>query len=217
MKKLLPALLGAFAIGAAAGAFITLKSCGPDKGYWVERAAYDQAVKDSADRDAQAAAELADVKATAARIIAAKNREIAEILASSSKPSPAEAAKDARIAELEATVAEHEAQGDLAGALAASKAENSAWAEKFGLAERRHQDSLSALNNAWQVKFDAQVESSSIEIAYWKDKADRAEALRLTSDALRIGLEKKLYGNKFWKAVALAEPPIFTLIFIFAH
>lgn len=216
MKKLLPYLI-CLLIGALSGAFITLKSCGPDKAYWVERAAYDQAVKDAAEKDALAAAELADVKATAARIIAAKNREIAEIIASSSKPSPAEAAKDVRIAELEEQVAEHEAQGDLAGALAASKAENSAWAEKFSLAERRHQDSLSALNNAWQVKFDAQVEASNKGIAYWKDKAEKAEALRLTSDALRIGLEKKLYGGKFWKTVALLEPPVFTLIFIFAR
>lgn len=213
----------AFALGAAAAAgFFAIvcfnRACGtgPDRAYWVERAEYDQAVEAAAKKDAQAAADLAEVKETAARIIAAKDRELAEILESSLKPAPDEAAKDARIAELEAKVAEHEAQGDLAEALAASKAENSAWAEKFSLAERRHQDSLSALNNAWQVKFDAQVESSSAEISDLKDKLDREHGLRLTSDALRIGLEKRLYGGKLWKYVAIGEPIVFGLIAIIA-
>ena len=210
-KNLLPwALAGFLALGCLA---LLDRSCaGPDPAYWVERAKYDQAVKNAAAKDAQAAAELVAAKAIAAEIIAAKDREIKEIIAASSKPSTAEQAKDRKISELQAKVESLEAQGDLAGALAASKAENSAWAEKFSLAERRHQDSLSALNNAWQVKFDAQVETSNIEIGYWKDKYDREHGLRLTSDSLRLGLEKKLYGGKFWKWLALGEPVVFGII-----
>jgi hypothetical protein len=213
-KNLLPWALAGF-LAIACLALLDRSCAGPDPAYWVEKAKYDQAVKNAAAKDAQAAAELVAAKAIAAEIIAAKDREIKEIIAASSKPSPAEQAKDRKISELQAKVESLEAQGDLAGALAASKAENSAWAEKFSLAERRHQDSLSALNNAWQVKFDAQVETSNIEIGYWKDKYNREYGLRLTSDSLRTKLEGQVSRGEFWKWVALGEPVVFGLIRIF--
>jgi len=42
-------------------------------------------------------------------------------------------------------------------------------------------------------------------------------SLRLKSDELRLGLEKKLYGGKFWQWVAIGEPVVFGLVMIFGR
>lgn len=130
---------------------------------------------------------------TAKQVIADQTKEIDRLLADAGKPRPAELEKDKEIAALAASVAAYEAQGDLAGALAAAKKEISAWAEKFSLAEKRHQDSLSALNKAWQVKFDAQVDiSATWEKAYY----DQQKEL----DGLAADLAAATAGSSFERA-----------------
>ena len=202
MKKALPWIIaGALVLGLLA---LADRSCGgPDPKYWVKRAVYDRDVKD---RDVKLGAALV-VVAEQKLIITEKTTEIAQILADAPKPTPSEQAKDRLIADLEEQIAIFEAQWDLSGALAASKAENKAWAEKFTLAERRHQDSLSALNNAWQVKFDAQVSISET----WRLTYEREHALRLTCDSLRLDLEKHARGGKFWGYVGKGSAAYFAV------
>jgi hypothetical protein len=186
MKKILPFLI-ALAIGILTGFFLAKKTSEPDPAFWVAKAKYDEA---AAAADLQHRADQFVIK-TAKDIIAEQDGKIAALTAA--KPSPAEAAKDKEIAALNAKVTALEAQGDLAGALAAAKAENTTWAEKFSLAERRHQDSLSALNNAWQVKFDAQVDISNT----WEAAYNREHGLRLTAESLSDRLIKKAKVNKY--------------------
>lgn len=199
MKKLLPYAL-CLLVGGIAGAIIVQKSCGPgepDPAYWVDRAEYEARIRkaDALHQDDQAA--LSQAKGT----IAEQTIEIQELLADAMTPSPAEVKKDREIAALEEKVAAFEAQGDLASALAASKAENTAWAEKFSLAAGKHLDSLSALNKAWQVKFDAQVEISLT----WQAAYEREHALRLTCDDLRARLESVGPASSFERVASDVE------------
>ncbi len=181
----------------AGGYFLGRRKASPDPAYWVDRAAYDAAVTEAAAKLEDAAAVISQAQGT----IAEQTIEIEELTADALAPSPAEVAKDAEISKLEARIATYEGQGDLAGALAASKADNTAWAEKFNLAAERHLDSLSALNNAWQVKFDAQVAISN----EWKEAFEREHALRLACDGLRIRLEAAGPSSRFERAACDVE------------
>lgn len=91
------------------------------------------------------------------RVIGQKTAQIAELLGNAGKPTETEIAQDKIIADQKRKIAEMEEQGDLAGALVASKAESRAWAEKFALAEERHKTAIFDLNVAWTVKYEAQV------------------------------------------------------------
>jgi hypothetical protein len=165
------------------GAFVAVKHLvHPDPAYWVSRADYLAAVKAAAEQH------QLDVTAITAdeAVIKAKTEEIARILANAGKPSPAEVAKDKTIAALHAKVAALESQGDLAGALAAAKAESVAWSEKFTLAEARHAADLTALNASWTVKYKAKADESD----KWQTEWLRSEGLRKTCDELRAKLEK---------------------------
>lgn len=205
MKKFLP-LVGALLIGVILGALI-FRPSGPDAAYWVKRSVYDQDAALAATQDRADAALITSKD----QVISAQTAEIASILAAVPKPSPEEKAKDTYIADLEEQIAAFETIGDTANALASAKEEITAWAEKFNLAERRHQDSLSALNNAWQVKFDAQVEIS----ATWETAYNREHGLRLTCDALRTDLERQAGRGKFWKPVAITEALVIGALAIF--
>lgn len=128
-------------------------------------------------------------------VIAAKSAEIeqltkkiSDIIANAGQPSQAEVEKDQQIAELSAKVHALEAQGDLAGALAASKAECAQWAAKFTLAEERHKADIFNLNTAWQAKFDAQVSISES----WKQDRDNEHKLRLLAEDMNSVLESKV-------------------------
>ena len=202
MKKALPWIIaGALALGLLA---LIDHSCGgPDAKYWVKRSVYDRDVKD---RDVKLGAALV-VVAEQNLVISAKTAEIATILANAPKPTPSEKVKDAEIADLQAQLEAFKSWGDIAGALATAELEITAWAEKFTLAERRHQDSLSALNNAWQVKFNAQVVISQEGWAAY----EREHALRLTCDSLRLDLEKHARGGKFWGYVGKGSAAYFAV------
>lgn len=210
----LPAALIALALGAALGSFVTLKSCGPDKGYWIERSKYDADVKAG---DANLAAAL--------EVIAGKDKLIAEKDAGL-------AVREARIDELEYRAAGNAAEldalaketavlkADIAAVIAANPAVR-ALVENYDLrcaAYDRQVFSLCAIideeraaKGDWMAKFNAAVVQRDI----WHRQYDDEYALRLTSDALRVGLEKKLYGGKFWKYVALGEPVIFGIVSLF--
>lgn len=128
-------------------------------------------------------------------VIAAKSGEIeqltkkiADIIANAGQPSQAEVDKDHQIAELAAKVHALEAQGDLAGALAASKAECSQWAAKFTLAENRHKADIFNLNAAWQAKFDTQV---TITDSY-KRQLDNLQQLSGVQAEMNKSLERKV-------------------------
>jgi N-methylhydantoinase B/oxoprolinase/acetone carboxylase alpha subunit len=206
VKKALPWIIAvALVIGCLA---LLDRSCGgPDAAYWIARADYDQAVADMEDGLQQAFAIIAEKD----KVIAAKGLEIAAILANAPVPSPEEKAKDTYISDLEEQIAAFESIGDTANALMSAKEEITAWAEKFNLAERRHQDSLSALNNAWRVKFDAQVSISET----WKKAFEDEHALRLTCDSLRLDLEGQAGRGKFWKPVAITEAVVIAALAIF--
>lgn len=148
----------------------------------------------AAAQDALIAEERAKA-AAALEVIAAKDAEIAAVKAEAAKPRPAEIIKDREIAALEAKLTALEAQGDIAGALAASKAENAAWAEKFTLAEGRYEDALAALDKAWQGKFDAQVVISK---AGWS-AYDEEHVTRLDADKRIADLVRREKRSKFWK------------------
>lgn len=128
-------------------------------------------------------------------VIAAKSAEIeqltkkiSDIIANAGQPSQAEVEKDQQIAELSAKVHALEAQGDLAGALAASKAECAQWAAKFTLAEERHKADIFNLNTAWQAKFDAQVVISDS----WKSQYESEHRLCVLAEAMIKSLEGRV-------------------------
>ncbi len=168
----------------------------PDPEYWIAKAKYDQAVKDA---DAQHKADLQAV-ADAQSTIDAQSAHIGDLLAEAQKPSPAEKEKDKQIAQLQTQVAAYEAQGDLAAALAASKAESKAWASKYSLAVGMHQESLSALNKAWQAKFDAQAQALNT----WKAAYEQENTLRLAAESIVGKLTKQAKKTKAEKWVQRA-------------
>lgn len=180
------------ALGLLLGSVATClvnRQADPDPAYWVAMAKYDELAGQA---DAQHQVDLQAI-ADAQGAIEAQGAIIADILAQASHPTEAEQAKDVTIAALQKKVATLESQGDLAAALAASKAEVKAWAEKFTLAERRHQDSTNALNSAWQVKFDAQAQISDT----WQAAYDREHSLRLTAESILDKQTKKTKTDKW--------------------
>jgi chromosome segregation ATPase len=120
--------------------------------------------------------------------IRALTARIAALLEAASQPTEAEVEKDAEIAALKAQVAALEAQGDVAGALAAAKDEIAAWEVRFSLADERHRKSIFDLNAAWQAKYDAQVSISET----WKKQYENEHTLRLVGEKLTGTLEGKV-------------------------
>lgn len=122
------------------------------------------------------------------KVIAAKDQQIANIIANAGQPSALEVVKDKVIAAQQKKIADYEAQGDLRAALEASKAESRDWAEKFTLAEERHAQDIFNLNAAWQAKDDAQVAISNA----WKAKYESEARLRSMAEKNWKGAETKL-------------------------
>lgn len=125
--------------------------------------------------------------------IEALTRKIADIIAQAGRPSEAEIEKDKTIAVLRKQVATLESQGDLAGALTASKAECAEWSKKFTLAEERHKSEMFNLNATWQAKYDAQVGISEA----WKAQCEREGQLRLLAEGMNGVLERKVKIMQF--------------------
>jgi len=121
-------------------------------------------------------------------IIAAKDVEIERIRADAGKPTEAEVAKDKTIAAQQKRIAALEASGDIAGALKEAKATIASWEVKFTLAETRHADALSALDKAWQGKYDAQVVISES----WKRQWEGEHAVRIETGKVLLKAESAL-------------------------
>ena len=201
----------AFALGAALGAGIVLKSCGPDKAYWVERAKYDADVADATQKLGDALVIIAEKDL----VIAKKDKDLV--------------VRETRIDDLEAAAGRNAVKiTALANETARLKADAQAvidanpavraLVDNFELRCVTYEKQIFTLTETvkeergakedWIVKFDAK------DIQYQEAWAygQREHGLRLTSDSLRLGLEKKLYRGKFWKVVALMEPPVFGIL-----
>ena len=210
-KKTLTVAIITFALGMGLGAGIVLKSCGPDKAYWVKRDAYDAEVRA---RDEALAVGLA-VIADKDKVIAEKDKDLA--------------VRETRIDDLEYQAASNAVKIDaLAKETAVLKANVQAvidanpavraLVENFELRCVGYEKQIFTLvgiideermaKGDWIAKYNAKdVQFKEAWAAY-----EREHGLRLTSDALRLGLERKLYGGKFWKWVAIAEPPVFVIL-----
>lgn len=199
MKKYLaPVALAAFAFVLA---YYAYQLVGPDSAKYVAKAKYDAAVKAA---DAKIAALRSDIAGKEA-IIVQKEAERAAALQSAATPSQAERAKSAKIADLERRVAAFESQGDLRAALAASKAECRAWAEKFTLAETRQKDALASLDAAWQDKYDAKDAQYKDALAIIAEK----DALLASCNALNKSLGRQARSTSIdRKADLLSEAGI---------
>ena len=201
----------AFALGAALGAGIVLKSCGPDKAYWVERAKYDADVADATQKLGDALVIIAEKDL----VIAKKDKDLV--------------VRETRIDDLEAAAGRNAVKiTALANETARLKADAQAvidanpavraLVDNFELRCVTYEKQIFTLSETvkeergakedWIVKYDAKdVQYKEAWAAY-----GREHGLRLTSDALRLGLEHKVYSGKFWKVVALMEPPVFGIL-----
>jgi hypothetical protein len=159
-------------------------------------------------------AEASKTIAAQGLVIAAKTKEIADIIAQSGQPSPSEVEKDKAIVALKKKNAELAAAGDYKAAYEGAQAEIRAWSEKFTLAETRHAQDIFNLNASWQGKYDAQVVIGDA----WKQKCEGANRLLTISTALNKSLVRKvktqaIIGNlKTGAVVAAAGWIIFNAI-----
>jgi len=136
-------------------------------------------------------------------VISGQSKKIADILANANKPTQAEKDKDKQIAALGDKIKKLEAQGDLAGALAAARQDIQAWSEKFDLAKTRYERDIESLDQAWKIKFNAQV----IITDDYKVRLLTLESLNSKAEH-RIGyLETTLRSSRLWgtvKTIAIA-------------
>jgi len=213
VKKLLVPIL-CLLVGAAAGSIITLKSCGPGKAYWIERSKYDADVLTANQKFEDALVIIAEKSL----VIAEKNKVLA--------------VRETRIDDLEVAAGRNAVKiTALANETARLKTDAQvvidanpavrALVDNFELRCVTYEKQIFTLSETvkeergakedWIVKYDAKdVQYEEAWAAY-----GREHGLRLTSDALRLDLEKKLYGGKFWKWVAISEPAVFAAITIF--
>lgn len=210
VKKLIPYLL-CLLVGGVAGSLITLKSCGPDKAYWVERAKYDADVKIQEQKVDAALVVIADKD----KVIAERDKtlEVRETRIDDLEYQAGSNSVRIRALTKETAVLKANAQA----AIDANPAVR-ALVENFELRCVAYEKQIFTLvgiideermaKGDWIAKYNAKdVQFKEAWAAY-----EREHGLRLTSDALRLGLEKKLYGGKFWKIVALVEPPVFVIL-----
>jgi hypothetical protein len=213
MKKAVPVIV-ALAIGILIGMFLATKIFGPDRAYWIERTKYDADVAAQERKTNAALAVVAEKDA----LIVGKDEDLA--------------ARETRIDELEekavGAALERDAlaketavlKADAAAAIAANPVVR-ALVDNYELrlaASDRQIFTLTATleeeraaKGDWIAKYDAAV----VQRDEYKALFENEHQLRLDGDALRLGLEKKLYGGKFWKWVALGEPVAFGLVLIF--
>jgi hypothetical protein len=137
-------------------------------------------------------------------VIAAKTAKIAALLADAGKPTPGERAKDAEITELKRRMAESEASGNTAQALAEAKQVIVALEVKFSLAQESHKAEMFSLDAAWQVKFNALQTIADSRLVTIDIKDKRIVALEnLCSEYVHT-----IKLNKFWVAAGKYGPPI---------
>jgi len=137
------------------------------------------------------------------KIIVEQTKKIIAILTNTGQLTETEIAQDKIIAEQKKEIARFKAKGDYKAALEQSQAENRAWAEKFTLAEGRHETELFDLNAAWAAKYDAQVTISES----WKQKYEGESRLRTLAEKGWKASERRLrwarIGSNIEKLVIL--------------
>jgi hypothetical protein len=228
-------LFRSFGLGLACGAGIVLKCCGPDEAYWVKRAAYDRDVKDRQDKFDNAMGLLAEKEIERLEqqaATSAANERVHELELQAAAAAQTRAERDLEIEELKtdaaAAIAASPAVKRLVDAYELGRAEDKAQIftlkeqiAKLGVPIENGQDPLTG-KPLWLYPpgsitggLYAEILTTREEREIWHRQYGEEHGLRLTSDALRLGLEKKLYGGKFWKYVALGEPVIFGIITIF--
>jgi hypothetical protein len=110
--------------------------------------------------------------------ITTQTAKIAELRGNANKPTEAEKAKDAKIQTLNASLSQAKTDAERVPVLEGLVVQ---WQGKFTLSEQRRQDELTALDLAWQVKYDAQIQISEA----WKDKYEaQARIVSLGEKAL---------------------------------
>jgi hypothetical protein len=116
--------------------------------------------------------------------ITAQTAKIAELWGNVGKPTEAEKAKDAKIKALNASLSQAKTDAEKVPVLEGLVVE---WQGKFTLSEQRRKDELAALDGAWQVKYDAQLQISEA----WKDKYEAEHrVLSLSEKALQSANRK---------------------------
>ena len=232
MKKALPVAIVSFALGVALGAIVVLKSCGPDKAYWVERAVYDRDAKERQDRLDNALGLLAEKEIERQEERAATtaaNERVIELERQASAGSQAIAERDLELETLKvdaaAVIAANPAVKRLFEAYELGRKEDKAQIftlkaqiAELGIPIENGTDPVTG-KKLWLYPpgtttggLYAEILTTQEERDIWHRQYLEEHGLRLTSDALRLGLEKKLYGGKFWKIVALVEPPVFAAL-----
>ncbi len=235
MKKLLPYLLIALA-SAGVTAFVIFHFFGPDPEYWVERAKYDaladarvkehadaiialaakdQVIKNQDKGIAEGAAKIAGLeaeKAARGQTIAERDKQIEALTKDAAvviEANPAVKrlfeAQAAQIAELKQFNLALQSQVDELGIPIKTKGVDAETGEPIFV--------YPPGSITWRLNEKAQAYRAQRDT--WKMEWEKEVALHQSETALRLGLEKRLYGGKFWKTVALLEPPIFAGLKVF--
>lgn len=214
-------MLIAFVLGAAAGAGVVFKACGPDPGYWIKRTVYDRDVQDRQDQLNNALGLLAEKEIERLEeqaATAAANERILELERQASAGARAIAARDAQLeilrADAEAAIAANPAIRALVDAYELGRREDKA--QIFTLSQTIAELGLPIENGTDPVTgkklwlyppgtttggLYAEILTTREEREIWKTQYGEEHTLRLDGDTLRIGLEHSVYSGKFWKAV----------------
>jgi len=233
-KKLLPLII-VFALGMAIGAGIVLKSCGPDKAYWIERAVYDRDVKARDDsyaaamglvaekdivisesaaalsKSAEKVTDLERMIMAGSQAVASQDREIERLKTDASAVIAANPAIKALVNAYEVQIANYKSQ-------VFSLAQQ---VQELGVPQEAGTDPQTG-EKIWiypegtiTFQLHRQLLATAAQRDAWHAQYEEEHGLRLSCDSLRLGLEKKLYGGKLWKYIALGETTIFGAIAFF--
>jgi len=211
----------AFALGAALGAGVVFKACGPDADYWIKRAVYDRDVQDRQDRLDNALGLLAEKEIERQEeqaATAAANERILDLEHQASAGAQAIAERDLEIETLkvdaQAVIAANPAVKRLVDAFELGRKEDKA--QIFTLKAQIAELGIPIENGTdpetgkklWLYPpgtttggLYAEILTTREEREIWRGQYFEEHTLRLDDDALRIGLEHKVYAGKFWKAV----------------
>jgi len=214
-------MLIVFVLGAAAGAGVVFKACGPDADYWIKRAVYDRDAKDRQDRLDNALGLLAEKEIERQEEQAATmaaNERVLELEHQASAAAQGRAERDLEIEALKtntaAAIVANPAIRRLVDAFELGRAEDHA--EIFTLKAQIAELGIPIENGTdpetgkklWLYPpgtttggLYAEILTTREEREIWHGQYFEEHTLRLDGDALRIGLEHKVYSGKFWKAV----------------
>lgn len=221
MKKPIAVALVAFALGAAAGAGVVFKACGPDPAYWIERAVYDRDAKDRQDRLDNALGLLAEKEIERLEeqaATSAANERVLELERQASAAAQTRAERDLEIEALRtdaaAAIAANPAIRRLVEAFELGRAEDHA--EIFTLKAQIAELGIPIPNGMdpttgkplWLYPpgsitggLYAEILTTREEREIWKTQYGEEHKLRLDGDVLRLGLERRVFPGKFWTAV----------------